>query len=966
MDLANARARLAQRREIAEDLRRLVKGEVRFDPVTCALYSTDASIYQMEPVGVVLPRDAEDVSAVVRYCWENRIWLLPRGGGTSLAGQAVNHAVVLDFSKYMNALLEVSPEEGWVRVQPGIVLDELNALLRPHGLMYAPDPSPSDRATVGGGIGNNSCGARSILYGKTLDQVLDLEVVLADGTPTRFGEVPPTELERRMALPGLEGQAYREVRRIALENREEIERRFPKLQRRVSGYNLDEFLGERFNLARMVVGSEGTLAVVTEARVRVVPRPRYTGVAVVHFHDLLESMQGTVELLEEHPSAIEMMDGLIIRQARQQPGLARRLGFLQGDPQAILAVEVFGDSPEEVQAKLDRVEARCRRAGLGYAVTKLADARQADVWAMRKGGLGLLMGIRGDLRPLPFVEDTAVDPARLPEYVARFDEIIRRHGTTAAYYGHASVGCLHIRPLINLRTAEGLRRMVRIAEEVADLVLEFGGSLSGEHGDGIVRGVFTEKMFGPRLYRAFQEVKRAFDPRGLLNPGKIIDCPPMTENLRVHPGLQPWEPETHLDFSDYYGFARAVLQCTGIGACRKTLTGVMCPSYMATRDEEHSTRGRANALRAVLTGLLPREAFTSERLYQVLDLCLECKACKTECESSVDMARIKAEFLAHYYRAHGVPLRARLFARVHDLSRWGSALAPLSNWLARSPLGRWAQSRVGIHPARTLPPFARRPFRAWFRSHRPHPNAGQRGRVVLFDDTFMDYHYPEVGISAVRLLERAGYEVVLGRAVCCGRPMVSKGLLESAREHARRNVDALYPYVEQGLPIVGCEPSCLLLLKDEYPLLLPGDQKARAVAESAVLLDTFLARLDEEGALDLPLRPYEGRVLFHGHCHQKALVGVQDSARLLRKVPRAQVEVLDAGCCGMAGSFGYEKEHYEVSMRIGELRLFPAVRALHGPGAVVVTGASCREQVAHGTGARPLHLAEFLAGLLEG
>lgn len=964
MDLASARARLSQRREIAEDLRRRVKGEVRFDPVTCAIYSTDASIYQMEPVGVVLPRDAEDVAEVVRYCWENGIWLLPRGGGTSLAGQGVNHAVVLDFSRHMNALLEVCPEEGWVRVQPGIVLDELNALLRPYGLMYAPDPSPSNRATVGGGIGNNSCGARSIRFGKTLDQVLELEAVLADGSPVRLGEVSPAEWERRMALGGLEGQIYREVRRIALEHREEIDRRFPKIQRRVSGYNLDEAVGDRFNLARLVVGSEGTLAVVTEARVRVVPRPRFTGVAVVHFHDLLESMRGTVELLEEDPSAIEMVDGLILRQARGQPGLARRLGFLQGDPAAILAVEVFGESREEVEAKLERVAERCRRAGLGYAVTRLADARQADVWAVRKGGLGLLMGIRGDLRPLPFVEDTAVDPARLPEYVARFDEIIRRHGTSAAYYGHASVGCLHIRPLINLRTEEGLRRMVRIAEEVADLVLEFGGSLSGEHGDGIVRGVFTEKMFGPRLYRAFREVKRAFDPRGILNPGKIVDCPPMTENLRVHPGLQPWEPETRLDFSDYQGFARAVFQCTGIGACRKTLTGVMCPSYMATRDEEHSTRGRANALRAVLTGLLPRDAFTSERLYEVLDLCLECKACKTECESSVDMARIKAEFLYHYHRAHGVPLRARLFAHVHELGRWGSAFAPLSNWLARSPLARRVQSLLGIHPARSLPPFASRPFRAWFRAHRPHPNAGRRGRVVLFDDTFMDYHYPQVGIAAVRLLERAGYQVVLGRAVCCGRPRVSKGLLDEARELARRNVEALYPYVEQGLPVVGCEPSCVLLLKDEYPLLLPGDEKARAVAEAAVLLDTFLARLDEEGELDLAFRPYEGRVLFHGHCHQRALVGVQDSARLLGRVPGARVEVLDAGCCGMAGSFGYEKEHYEVSMRIGELRLFPALRSLKDGGTVVVTGASCREQVAHGTGLRPLHLAEFLAGQL--
>ena len=949
-------------RDLARELERAVRGEVRFDGYSRALYNSDASIYQMEPLGVVFPRDAEDVSAAVKLAAQYGAPILPRGGGTSLAGQGTNRAMVLDFSKYMNRLEELNAEEGWARVGPGIVLDQLSHLAAPHGLRFAPDPASSNRGTVGGAIGNNSCGSHSIVYGKTMDHVLELEALLADGTPTTLRALTPQGLEEKLAMPGLEGEVYRGALRIAQEQQAEVERRYPKILRRVSGYNLDQVQPGPVNLARLAVGSEGTLLTVTSAKVSLVRRPKSTALAVLHFHSLFEAMEATVELLKEPVTAIELMDSAIVRGGRAHSAISRRMGFVQGEPEALLLAEVAGESPQEASAKLQAVTERVRRHRLGYHTAAFDDpADQANVWAVRRDGLGLIMSLQGNAKPLPFVEDTAVSPERLPEYVRRFDELVRGHGTTAAYYGHASVGCLHIRPIVDLKTPTGVEQMEHIAQGVADLVLEFGGSLSGEHGDGIVRGAFAEKMFGPQLVGAFRELKHTFDPQGIMNPGKIFDTPPLTENLRVGPGYRAESVETTLDFSREGGFMGMVEMCNNQGVCRKLLGGTMCPSYMVTRDELHSTRGRANALRAVLTGTLPASEFTGKGLHDALDLCLECKACKAECPSSVDMAKLKYEFLSHYHRAHGTPLRDRLFADVARLNRLGSLLAPLSNWVMAGPPGRWLLSALGIHSQRRLPSFARRTFSSWHRSHRQDPRAGTRGRVVLFHDTFMEGNHPSVGVAATRLLERAGYEVLLVPRGCCGRPMISKGMLDRGKAHARQNVDVLHPYVEQGAAIVGTEPSCLLTLRDEYPDLLPGDPKARAVARSSFLLDEFLARLlDSEEGLGLEFAPHAGKVLFHGHCHQKALIGVDASVRTLRLVPEAQVEALDAGCCGMAGAFGFEKEHYDLSMQIGERALLPAVRS-HPDATVVVTGVSCRQQVEHGAGVRPLHLAEFLA-----
>ena len=954
--------------ELARELRKRVSGEVRFDAVSRVLYSTDASIYQMEPVGVVIPRNLEDVVAVVEVASKNGVPILPRCGGTSLAGQAVNHAIVIDFSKYMDQVVEVNQEEHWARVQPGIVLDQLNRHLAPSGLQYAPDPTTSNRACVGGGIGNNSCGSHSVIYGKTIDHVLELRTVLSDAGEAHFRPLDARELETRLAGSGLESEIYRRVRDIALGNRQEILDRYPKIMRRVSGYNLDDFLDDGsaggtetppFNMARMVVGSEGTLCVITEAKVNLVPVPARKALAVLHFRDMVQACEATWDILEHEPAAVELIGRMILDRCRSSLGFARLMGFVEGEPDALLVVEFNGDSEGELVAKLAALKEHMSRKRLGYACVELLDrAAQANVWALRSAGLGLLMSLRGDSKPLPYVEDTAVDPQRLGEYVRRFDEIVKAHGTTAGYYGHASVGCLHIRPLVNLKNNQDVDRMVSIAKEVGDLVLEYGGSFSGEHGDGIVRGVWTEKMFGPTIYQAFREVKRAFDPQGIMNPGKIVDCPPMTENLRYAPPPPTESFDTKLDFSSDFGYAGAVEMCNGMGACRKA-TGTMCPSYMVTREEEHSTRGRANLLRAVLSGALPGESLSSPRLHEALDLCLECKGCKAECQTGVDMAKLKYEFLDRYHSVHGLPLRARLFANISSLGRVGSRLAPVSNWAAANPLSKLILHRfLGIHSRRATPPFVRPTFPDWF-NRRASPSNGRSGTVVLFNDTFMNHNYPQVGVAAVELLESAGFRVILANPRCCGRPMISKGLLDKSKAHARSNVDLLYTYAERGIPIVGCEPSCLLTLRDEYPDLL-RDESSRAVAENSHLIDEFISALHERGELGLTFTDVEKKVLFHGHCHQKALVGTKHSMAALRLPPGYQVEEVNSGCCGMAGSFGYEKEHYDVSMAIGQQHLFPAVEAKGDDWEVAVMGISCRQQIEHGTGRTARHLVEVL------
>jgi len=945
--------------ELEHELRKVVEGDVRFDAYSRLLYSTDASMYQVEPVGVVIPRHAGDVQAVLEVANRTGTPVLPRGGGTSLTGQAVNRAIVLDFSAHMNRLLELRAEEGWARVEPGLVQDELNHLVRPHGLLFGPDTSTSNRATLGGMLGNNSGGAHSIAYGLTVDHVLELRVVLADGTETVLRELGSPELPAATAGAGLVGQIHREVARIGREYGEEIRARYPVYWRRVAGYNLTELVADRpLNLARLIVGSEGTLATIVEAKVRLVPRPRRTGLCVIHYRELQEALESSQAILDTQPYAVELTDKMILDLARGNLEQSSRMGFVQGDPAAILIVEYAGDDEAAVRARVEALRARRERERFGYAAHVALDpAEQQSIWKLRKAGLGLLLGMKGDRKPIAFVEDTAVDPKHLAEFVPRFSAILARHGAAAAYYGHCSVGCLHVRPVIDLKTARGLDQVRAIASEITDLVLEYGGTISSEHGDGRARSPFLERVYGRRVMEAHRELKRAFDPRNLMNPGNIVESPGLTEHLRYGPEYKTWEPATVLDFSTQGGFAAAVEMCNGVGVCRKKLEGTMCPSYMATRDEEHSTRGRANALRAVLSGRVPAADFTGRRLYEVMDLCLECKACKAECPANVDMAKLKYEFLSHYHAANGLPLRNRFFGRIELASRMGSRVAPLANRLTRLGSVRWLlEKALGIDRRRPLPRLAGQTFTAWFRSHTA-PAGAPRGEVVLFHDTFVTYNQPEIGRAAVSLLEAAGYHVRLVDKKCCGRPLISKGMLDQARAHAAWNVERLRPHAEDGVPIVGLEPSCLLTLRDEYVDLLRTDA-ARTVAARSLLFEEFLQRERGRG-LTLPFAANGRKALLHGHCHQKALVGTAPTVEALRWAG-FDVSEVDSGCCGMAGSFGFEREHYDVSIRLGEQRLVPAVRAAGADVLVVAPGISCRQQIEHLAGRRARHPAEAL------
>jgi FAD/FMN-containing dehydrogenase/Fe-S oxidoreductase len=901
---------------------------------------------------------------VLELANRENVAVLPRGGGTSLTGQTVNRAVVMDFSRWMQEILEVNREEMWARVQPGVVQDELNAHVRPLGLLFGPDTSTSNRATIGGMLGNNSGGSHSIAYGLTVEHVIEITVLLADGSRAVFGEVTPEAFRAKMRASGLEGQIYREVARIRDQYAGEIRQRYPKHWRRVCGYNLDELVKDRpLNMARVVVGSEGTLLSIVEAKMRLVPRPKATAVDVIHYRDIQEALESSQAILETGPYAVELTDKMILDLARGNIEQSKRMGFVQGDPGAILIVEYAGDTAAEVKAKVEALEARRAAAGFGYAAhIALDSAEQQSIWKLRKAGLGLLLGTKGEAKPIAFIEDTAVDPAHLAEFVPRFKDIMAKHGAEGAYYGHCSVGCLHIRPLVNLKTARGLAQVRGMADEIFDLVLEYGGAISSEHGDGRARSPFLERVFGPVVFQAFREFKSAFDPKGLMNPGNIVASPSVTEHLRYGTEYKTWEPKTLLDFSAQGGFAAAVEMCNGVGVCRKKLEGTMCPSYMATRDEEHSTRGRANALRAVLSGKVPAADFAGRRLYEVMDLCLECKGCKAECPSNVDMAKMKYEFLYHYHKANGLPLRNRLFGHIGRLSWWGSRLAPLSNWIAASAPNRWLMERAaGIDRRRPLPAFARETFTDWFDRRRP-PASAPRGSVVLFHDTFVTYNAPEIGRAAVELLEGAGYAVVLVDRKCCGRPLISKGMLDEAAEHARWNVERLHPWVARGVPVVGLEPSCLLTIRDEWVELLRTDE-ARAVARSSFLLEEFLLRERSRG-LELRFRPGARRALLHGHCHQKAMVGTAPTVAALAWAGY-EVSEVDSGCCGMAGSFGFEKEHYDISVALGNRRLAPAVQAAPADTEVVAPGISCRQQIEHLSGRRARHPAQLLRDSLD-
>jgi FAD/FMN-containing dehydrogenase/Fe-S oxidoreductase len=934
---------------LERDLRAALEGEVRFDAVSRALYSTDASVYQIVPRGVVVAKTREDVVRTVAICARHRCPITMRGGGTSQAGQAVGEGIVVDISKHLRRIVEFNAEERWVRVEPGIVLDELNAFLRPHGLRFAPDISTASRATIGGMMANNSAGARSVLYGKTIDHVIEQTVLLSDGSIMEFRALSPEELEAACVGDSLAAECYRTVRRLAREHAEEIGRRYPKVLRRVGGYNLDEFVNPDapFNLAKIMVGSEGTLGVVLEAKLNLVPLPQAKAVLCIQFHELLEALAATPSILTHSPSAVEVMDGFILSHTRQSAALQKlRETFIDGDPGALLCVEFYADRDEDLPPRVEALVEDLTRRGFGYRYHRAFDLPgQARVWSLREAALGLSMAMKDDAKSLSFVEDTAVAPEKLRDYIERFLALIRRHGTSAGIYAHASVGCLHVRPVVNMKTAEGVAKFEAIANDVSDLVLEFGGALSGEHGDGLVRSPFMEKMFGPALYEAFRTIKRTFDPHGIFNLGKIVDAPPLTTNLRFGAAYRTSNPPTYFDYSDYGGMGGAVEMCSGLGVCRKTMEGTMCPSFMATREETDSTRGRANVLRLALAGRLAESGLDDRGVYRALDLCLECRACKAECPVGVDVARYKSEFLAGYWKRHGTSWQARAMAKVRRAAELASVAPGLANWAASA-----TRAALGIDRRRTLPRFAPKTFAATV------PRGSASPDVLLFNDTFTNFYNPEVGHAAWRVLERAGRKVALAPNACCGRPLISKGFLDDARELARRSVERLSA---TAAPLVFLEPSCLSAICEDVPSLLRGKEreKAQAVAQRSRLFEDFV---EQER---LPLPNTSGEVLLHGHCHQKSM-GLLAPAKAMLARAGARVADPDAGCCGMAGSFGYTEDHYEVSRAIAERKLMPAIRG-RAPGTpVLAAGVSCRHQILDFAGERAMHPAVYLDSLL--
>ena len=953
---------------LLRELESTIEGEVRFDKVSKSLYSTDASVYQIQPVGVVVAKSRADVIRTIRACRSCRCPMTVRGGGTSQAGQAIGPGLQLDTAKYFNRLLEVNISESWARVEPGIVLAELNAALRPHGMKFAPDISTANRATVGGMMANNSSGARSVWYGKTIDHVIEQHVVLSDGSLAHFRPLTPPELEEACVGDSLRAVCYREVRRIAQASATEVERRYPKILRRVGGYNLDAFVdpGQPFDMTKLMVGSEGTLGVVVEAKIRLVPLPKATAVMTIQFAELLPALEATPAILEHRPSAVEVMDRFILDHTKQNAALDRlRRTVIDGDPGAVLCVEFYADRAEDLPPRLDRLERDLVIRGFGNRFWRTQDpAAQARLWGLREAALGLSMAMKEEAKSISFVEDTAVAPEKLRDYIERFLNLLRRHDTVAGVYAHASVGCLHVRPVVNLKTEEGVHKFEAIASDVSDLVLQFGGALSGEHGDGLVRSPFMGKMFGPVLYDAFRAVKRTFDPLGILNPGKIVDAPRLTANLRYGPGYRTPQPSTFFDYSAFGGMGGAVDMCSGLGVCRKTLDGTMCPSYMATREEAHSTRGRANVLRLAMAGRLGESGLGDEGVREVMDLCLECRACKAECPVGVDMARFKSEFLADYWKRHGTPLRARILGHVHEMSRWGSRFAPLSNWALGSRPARWANERLlGLDRRRKPPPWARETFARRFASR---PDAGKHDGILVFNDTFTNYYDPAIGMAGVEVLEAAGLKPGLAPNRCCGRPLISQGLLEQARHRALTNTELLFPLIADGMSIAFLEPSCLSAMREDVPSLLRGDAQRRAerVAEACTLFEDLLEQRWQAGKADLALRQGPATIVLHGHCHQKAMGLVAPAKALLSRIPGSTVLDLDSGCCGMAGSFGYVRDHFDVSRKIGERRLLPAARN-QGPGSVLVaSGVSCRHQVEDFAAVRAWHPAELLRSLL--
>lgn len=967
-----------------------ISGELITGEMMRKLYATDASEYQEMPLGVVFPRLDDDVREIILFARENHIGVIPRTAGTSLAGQVVGSGLVVDLSRHLNRIIEIDRQARRVRVQPGVVRNELNFELAKHGLIFGPETSTANRAMIGGMVGNNSCGSNSMIYGSTREHLVSVRGFFSDGSEGTLHSLSRSEFEDKCRDSStIEGRIYKAVRTLLGDraNRRLISENYPlpSIPRRNTGYALDLLMDaevldpasrHEFNFCKLIAGSEGTLFFGLEFELDCSPLPPpHVALVCGHFHSVDEALHANLVALDFGPSACELIDRHILECTRANHSQSKNRAFVVGDPGAVLVVEIRRDQASEMESTVSALQSAWEAAGYGYAAPVLRGDEGNKVWELRRAGQGLMSNVVGDAKPREVVEDTAVDVRDLPAYIAEFKAILQaKHGIGCVYYAHAGSGELHTRPLFDLKTEAGLKTFRGVATDIAHLVKKYRGSLSGEHGDGRLRGEFIPIMVGEECYALMKEVKAAFDPENIFNPGKIVDTPPMDTHLRHEPGHPTPEYKTVFDFSDVAGVVRAAEKCNGSGDCRKShmAGGMMCPSYMATREERHTTRARANILRHILNHPVDAtKPFDSAEIKEVMDLCLSCKACKSECPSSVDIAKLKGEFLQHYQDVHGVPLRSWLVARFSDGARIASIFPSIYNAVFQTPWIRKTFNRiVGFHPERTLPKVNRVTLRQWFKSRHPLPPMGKRnGRVHLFCDEFTNYNDLDAGVATVELLELLGYEVLLPAHAESGRASLSKGLLRNARSFAEENVRRLSPLVSEQEPLIGIEPSAILGFRDEYPALVNPSLRdsARSLSPHCLLLDEFIAREANAGRIPASIFTEHPRTIhLHGHCHQKSLASLDPTIRMLTLPKNSIVNIIPSGCCGMAGSFGYEAEHYDVSMNVGELVLFPAIRKLPADVLVAASGTSCRHQIQDGTKRKALHPAEILRAALQG
>jgi FAD/FMN-containing dehydrogenase/Fe-S oxidoreductase len=939
------------------------------------------------PVAVARPLNSDDIRKLIGFANEHQITLVPRTAGTSLAGQVVGNGIIVDVSKYFTKILEINKEEHWVRVQPGVVLDELNMVLDAYGLFFGPETSTSNRCMMGGMVGNNSCGSHSVIYGSTRDHLLEVKALLSDGSDILINELTTDEFSNKCELNSLEGKIYHHLNEILSnpQNQQEIRAEFPdpELRRRNNGYAIDLLLEtepftknkEKFNLCKLIAGSEGTLAFITEIKLNLVPKPpKNKGVLCVHMNSVAEALEANLIALGYNPGAVELMDNVILNCTKDNITQRRNRFFVEGDPGAIMIVEFARETKEEIAQICDQLIEHLKKAGYGYHFPILYGADVSKVWALRKSGLGVLANVEGDAKPVSLVEDTAVNPKKLPDYIRDFNQLLDKHNLSCVYHAHIGSGELHLRPVINIKTKEGVELFHTIGLETAKIVKKYRGSLSGEHGDGRLRGEFIPLMIGEHNYSLLKEIKQVWDPNQIFNANKIVFTPPMNTMLRFEPGKEEREIETWFDFSKVQGILRAVEKCNGAADCRKSqiIGGVMCPSYMATRDENASTRARANILREFLTHSTKKNPFDHKEIYQVMDLCLSCKGCKSECPSNVDMAKLKAEFLQHWYDAHGVPLRTFFIAYVTRINKVMSVFPGLYNWaITNSLLSKTIKQTIGFALEGSLPLLAKKTLNKWARQNIPSLNAALPNsdkKLVLFVDEFTNYNDAAIGIVAIKLLNKLGYFIIIQKHNESGRTFLSKGLLRKAKSIAEQNIRLLKDKVSAEIPLVGIEPSCILTFRDEYPDLVAASFKedAKKLAANSFFIDEFLAREADAGKISAELftdNPLQ--IKLHGHCQQKALISTECTRKILSLPKNYKVTEIKSGCCGMAGSFGYEKEHHGLSVKIGEMVLFPEVRSASADTEIAAPGTSCRHHIKDGTGRIAKHPVELLFEALK-